>query len=147
MLAGEAVSRIRWPDGSGWSLARFGGADTVALGFAVISYGHLRSVLVAWQYISLAAAVGPLVLDGLMVVCGFAPLANSVTSQRQTTTGEAGSWIGWPRDIASQSEPGPAFAQGTARHFHQLMKQLDYLWRQGQPHTTSRPLQCPDHQP
>lgn len=56
---------------------RFGGAGTVALGSAVISYGHLRSVLVAWHYSGLAAAVGPLVLDGLMVVCGFALLANS----------------------------------------------------------------------
>jgi hypothetical protein len=84
MIAVEAVTRIRWPAGTGWALARFGGAGTVALGSAVISYGHLRDVLVAWQYTSLAAAVGPLVLDGLMVVCGFALLANSVTSQHQT---------------------------------------------------------------
>jgi hypothetical protein len=84
MIAVETVTRIRWPEGFGWSLARFGGAGTVALGSAVISYGHLRDVLEAWHYTSLAAAVGPLVLDGLMVVCGFALLANSVTSHHQT---------------------------------------------------------------
>jgi hypothetical protein len=72
MLAVEALSRIHWPAGLGWGLARFGGAGTVALGSAVISYGHLRDVLAAWQYTPLAAAVGPLALDGLMVVCGFA---------------------------------------------------------------------------
>lgn len=71
----EAATRIRWPEGFGWSVARFGGAGTVALGSAVISYGRLRDLLVAWHYTSLAAAVGPLVLDGLMVVCGFALLA------------------------------------------------------------------------
>jgi hypothetical protein len=59
MLAVEALSRIRWPGGLGWGLARFGGAGTVALGSAVISYGHLRDVLTAWQYNPLAAAVGP----------------------------------------------------------------------------------------
>jgi Protein of unknown function (DUF2637) len=81
MIAVEAVTRIHWPEGFGWSLARFGGGGTVALGSAVISYGHLRDLLEAWQYTSLAAAVGPLVLDGLMVVCGFALLASSVASQ------------------------------------------------------------------
>jgi hypothetical protein len=52
----------------------------------VISYGHLRGVLVAWHYSPLAAAVGPLVLDGLMVVCGFALLANSLTTSHQPPT-------------------------------------------------------------
>jgi hypothetical protein len=84
MIAVEAVTRIHWPEGTGWALARFGGAGTVALGSAVISYGHLRDVLVAWQYTSLAAAVGPLVLDGLMVVCGFALLASSHTTPGDT---------------------------------------------------------------
>lgn len=80
MLAIEALSRIPWPKGILWGLARFGGAGAVAVGSAVISYGHLRGVLLAWQYGPLAAAVGPLVLDGLMVVCGFALLAMSRTS-------------------------------------------------------------------
>ncbi|TCO59242.1 DUF2637 domain-containing protein [Actinocrispum wychmicini] len=80
MLAVEALSRIRWPKGLGWGLARFGGAGAVAVGSAVISYGHLRDVLLAWHYGPMAAAVRPLVLDGLMVVCGFALLANSHTS-------------------------------------------------------------------
>ena len=60
-----------------WTLARFGGTGAVALGSATISYGHLRDVLLAWQYNPLAAAVGPLVLDGLMVISGFALLAIS----------------------------------------------------------------------
>jgi hypothetical protein len=80
MLAVEALSRIKWPRGFGWGLARYGGAGAVALGSAVISYGHLRDVLLAWQYGPLPAAVGPLVLDGLMVVCGFALLANSLAN-------------------------------------------------------------------
>jgi hypothetical protein len=85
MLAIEVLSRIRWPKGPGWALAHFGGAGAVAAGSAIISYGHLRDVLLAWQYTPVAAAVGPLVIDGLMVVCGFALLANS-----RIDAGEAG---------------------------------------------------------
>jgi hypothetical protein len=80
MLAVEALSRIHWPKGILWGLARFGGAGAVAVGSAAISYGHLRDLRMAWHYGPLAAAVGPLVLDGLMVVCGFALLAISHTS-------------------------------------------------------------------
>jgi hypothetical protein len=43
MLAVEALSRIRWPTGLGWALARYGGAGTVALGSATISYGHVST--------------------------------------------------------------------------------------------------------
>jgi hypothetical protein len=62
-------------DGRLLSLVRFGGAGTVALGSAVISYGHVQDVLAAWGYNVLAAHVGPLVLDGLMSISGFALLA------------------------------------------------------------------------
>jgi hypothetical protein len=77
LLSIEVLSRVPWPHGWLWILARFGGIGVVALGSAVISYGHLRDVLIAWHYEPLAAAVGPLVLDGLMVISGFALLTIS----------------------------------------------------------------------
>lgn len=81
LLSVEVLSRVRWPRGWQWMLARFAGTGAVALGSAIISYGHLRGVLLAWQYDPLAAAVGPLVLDGLMVISGFALLAMSYTGR------------------------------------------------------------------
>jgi hypothetical protein len=81
LLSVEVLSRVRWPRGWQWMLARFAGTGAVALGSAIISYGHLRDVLLAWQYDPLAAAVGPLVLDGLMVISGFALLAMSYASR------------------------------------------------------------------
>jgi len=77
LLSVEVLSRVPWAPGFWWALARYGGAGTVALGSAVISYGHLHEVLLAWDYGTLGAAVGPLVLDGLMVVSGFALLTMS----------------------------------------------------------------------
>ncbi len=75
LISVEVLSRVRWRRGFLWSLARYGGAGTVALGSAVISYGHIRDVLGSWGYSPLGAGVGPLVVDGLMVVSGFALLA------------------------------------------------------------------------
>ena len=49
----------------------------MTLGSAVISYGHVQDVLAARGYSTLAAHVGPLALDGLMVISGFALLAMS----------------------------------------------------------------------
>lgn len=77
LLSVEVLSRVRWAPGLWWAFARYGGAGTVAVGSAVISYGHLHEVLIAWDYGPLGGAVGPLVLDGLMVVSGFALLAMS----------------------------------------------------------------------
>lgn len=83
LLAVEALSRVRWPSGALWRLARYGGAGTVALGSALISYGHIHAVLSSWGYDGLAASVGPLVIDGLMVISGFAMLAKSTQDGRR----------------------------------------------------------------
>ncbi|MFE3000738.1 helix-turn-helix domain-containing protein [Nocardia sp. NPDC059246] len=77
LLAVEALSRVRWKVGLAWSLARYGGVGTVAAGSALISYGHVHDVLESWEYGTVGSAVGPLVLDGLMVACGFALLSES----------------------------------------------------------------------
>ncbi|MEU6587016.1 DUF2637 domain-containing protein [Nocardia sp. NPDC046763] len=75
LLSVEVLARVSWRRGRGWSIARFGGAGAVAFGSAVISYSHVRDVLLAWGYGHPAAEFGPLTLDGLMVVCGFALLS------------------------------------------------------------------------
>lgn len=77
VISVEVLSRVRWRPGWAWQLARYGGAGVVAVGAAVISYGHLHGVLAAWNYGPTGAAVGPLVIDGLMTISGFALLALS----------------------------------------------------------------------
>lgn len=81
LLSVEVLSRAHWRRGGLWRLARYGGAGTVALGSAIISYGHVRDVLLAWGYGPLGASVGPLTLDGLMVVSGFALLSMTATGR------------------------------------------------------------------
>lgn len=95
LLSVEVLSRVPWAPGFWWALARYGGAGTVALGSAIISYGHVHEVLLAWSYGPLGAAVGPLVLDGLMVVSGFALLTMSRT--------QAGTAVSVTADLAAEA--------------------------------------------
>lgn len=74
LIAIEVLSRTPWKAGWHWVLVRVGGVGVVALGSAVISYGHIHAVLRSWGYDAVGAGVGPLVIDGLMTVSGFALL-------------------------------------------------------------------------
>jgi hypothetical protein len=82
LVSVEVLSRTAWRPGVLWLLVRLGGVGVVALGSGVISYGHIHAVLLSWGYDPLGAAVGPLVIDGLMVVSGFALLAMSSTNRK-----------------------------------------------------------------
>ncbi|MFE9576334.1 hypothetical protein ACFYO1_08120 [Nocardia sp. NPDC006044] len=85
LLSVEVLSRTRWRRGLGWLIARYIGAGSVALGSAIISYGHVHDVLTNWGYGQLGAAVGPIVLDGLMVISGFALLSESIPADTTAT--------------------------------------------------------------
>lgn len=77
LAAVEVMTRIPWPNGRGWVAARFGGVGLVAAGAAIISYTHMLDLLEMWSYTGLPAHLGPLVVDGLMVVSGAALFAMS----------------------------------------------------------------------
>lgn len=83
LVSVEVLSRTPWRPGWQWALVRLGGTAVVALGSAVISYGHIHEVLLSWGYDSLGAGVGPLVVDGLMIVSGFALLSMSRVDTRE----------------------------------------------------------------
>ena len=80
LLSVEAISRVRWRSGWLWGLARYVGLGVVGLGSFAISYGHMSEVLTAWGY-GMGAYVGPIVIDGLMVISGFALLSESTVDE------------------------------------------------------------------
>lgn len=78
----EVMSRTAWPETDGWKTwgwlaVRFGGFGTIGVTSAVISYGHVHTVLIYWGYTEAQARSGAFCLDALMVLCGFARLATS----------------------------------------------------------------------
>ncbi|WP_330183845.1 hypothetical protein OHB26_09570 [Nocardia sp. NBC_01503] len=90
MLSVEVLLRVRWLPGIWWKLARYIGIGTVALGSAVISYGHVYHVLLSWGYDAVGAHVGPLAIDGFMVICGFALLSESTPQPENAISQEVG---------------------------------------------------------
>lgn len=71
----EVISRVGYPHGVGWALARFGGIGAVGAVAAVVSYLHMHSLLNYFGESMLSAIVGPLGVDGLLIVGGFALFA------------------------------------------------------------------------
>lgn len=71
----EVISRVGYPHGVGWALARFGGIGAVGAVAAVVSYLHMHSLLNYFGESLLSSVVGPLGVDGLLIVGGFALFA------------------------------------------------------------------------
>ncbi|MER7420658.1 DUF2637 domain-containing protein [Micromonospora peucetia] len=76
-VAVEILTRIPWGDGARWLLARVVGVLPVALVAAVVSYRHLAGLLEHFGEDPLTVAIGPLAIDGLMVMASAALLATN----------------------------------------------------------------------
>ena len=76
-IAIEILARISWPNGIRWALARFGGIIPVAAIAAIVSYRHLSGLLAHYDEEPLVYHLGPLAVDGLMVMATAALLATA----------------------------------------------------------------------
>ncbi|WP_433298973.1 winged helix-turn-helix domain-containing protein [Actinoplanes sp. CA-030573] len=76
-VATEILARVAWPSGRRWTSLRFGGLLPVALVAAFVSYKHLAGLLNFYGEDTLTAMLGPLAVDGLMVMATGALLATA----------------------------------------------------------------------
>jgi len=74
-VAIEILAKVAWPLGRRWVLLRFLGLLPVALVAAVVSYRHLSGLLAYYGEDGLTVALGPLAVDGLMVMATGALIA------------------------------------------------------------------------
>jgi Protein of unknown function (DUF2637) len=84
-IAVEILARVTWPQGIWWGLLRFGGMLPVALVAAFVSYRHLSGLLAHYGEESIVYYLGPLAVDGLMVMATGALLATSRHRTNQVT--------------------------------------------------------------
>lgn len=77
-VAVEILTRVPWPTGRGWRVLRFGGLLPVALVAAVVSYRHLSGLLDHYGEDALTVTIGPLAVDGLMIMATGALLATAL---------------------------------------------------------------------
>lgn len=73
----EIVARTLWPAGRRWVALRYVGLLPVALVAAGVSYRHLSGLLTHYREDSLTATIGPLAVDGLMVMASGALIASA----------------------------------------------------------------------
>lgn len=77
LLAFEVLTRVRWRPSRWRAAARYFGATAVAVVAAVMSYRHMAALLGRYGEDGFGAHLGPLAVDGLMVVCGAALLSTA----------------------------------------------------------------------
>jgi hypothetical protein len=82
-VAVEILARVAWPHGLTWQLLRWAGLLPVAVVAALVSYRHLSGLLAFYGEESIVCVLGPLAVDGLMVMAAGALLA---TVQQNSTT-------------------------------------------------------------
>jgi hypothetical protein len=81
-VATEILTRVAWPAGWTWQLLRWAGMLPVAAVAALVSYRHLSGLLAFYGEEPIVCILGPLAVDGLMVMATGAILA---TGQHQHT--------------------------------------------------------------
>ena len=84
-VATEILARVAWPSGRTWQALRWGGLIPVAAVAALVSYRHLSGLLGYYGEEPIVRILGPLAVDGLMVMATGALLATS-RPQHLTTT-------------------------------------------------------------
>ena len=110
LLVVEILARVPWPSSPWWSAARYGGASVVAGVAAVVSYRHMSALLTAYGEDLLTARIGPLAVDGLMVVASLALLAIGRHAPAELVPEPAASPAAPPVVTAvpdGEDEPGP----------------------------------------
>jgi hypothetical protein len=78
-VATEILTRVAWPSGWAWQLLRWAGMVPVAFVAALVSYRHLSGLLGFYGEESIVCVLGPLAVDGLMVMATGAILATGQT--------------------------------------------------------------------
>jgi hypothetical protein len=76
-VATEILARVPWPTGYRWTALRFLGLLPVALVAALVSYKHGSGLLTYYGEDVLTSHLGPLAVDGLMVMASAALLATA----------------------------------------------------------------------
>src|SRR4051812_39175799 len=96
-VATEILTRVTWPAGRVWWLLRWTGMLPVASVAALVSYRHLSGLLAFYGEEPLVCVLGPVAVDGLMVMATGAILATGQPHPHTT-----------PESVSVSAAPGNA---------------------------------------
>ncbi len=89
VVAVEILARTAWPSGRWWLVLRFAGLLPVAVVAAMVSYRHLSGLLAFYGEDVITSRVGPLAVDGLMVMASGALIASAARRGSPAVSGSA----------------------------------------------------------
>lgn len=92
LVAIEIIARNTWTPGARWFLVRWLGMTPVAAVAAMVSYRHMSGLLTFYGEDSWTATLGPIAVDGIMVLATGVLIMTGIASGRE----------------APEDEPGPA---------------------------------------
>jgi hypothetical protein len=124
LLAVEVMVRVDWPRARRWTAVRFGGVTPVAIVAAIVSYRHLSGLLDWYGEDGVTVALGPLAVDGLMVVSTGALLAlasrigSGMAVPRQADASDGASASDALDRIASDASVAPIASDALDRGWH-----------------------------
>src|SRR5439155_1888934 len=101
----EILARVLWPHGRLWVAVRYLGLLPVALVAAVVSYRHLSGLLPFYGEDSLTVRIGPLAVDGLMVMATGALIATARAALPAAPDTNADATPDGPADASSAAGP------------------------------------------
>ena len=111
LLSIEVLVRVRWQPEKRWTIARFAGLIVVSVVAAILSYLHLRSLLIFWGYGEFQGSIGPLAVDGLMLIAASALL--SISHERAVVPESVQVPVSVPAAGQGQPEPAPVAVEPT----------------------------------
>jgi hypothetical protein len=98
-VAVEILVRTEWPGQSRWFVARYLGLLPVAGVAAFVSYRHLSGLLAFYGEDTLTSTIGPLAIDGLMIMATGALLAGS-SQVKKSRSGGVRAGVPGPQQVA-----------------------------------------------
>jgi len=107
-VAIEILARTKWPRAKRWVFVRFLGLLPVAVVTAIVSYGHLSGLLAHYSESWLTAHLGPLAVDGLMVMASSALMATAPGRTPDTAGQTESAGVDTALDTIADSTPDTA---------------------------------------
>jgi hypothetical protein len=104
-VAVEILARTAWPSSRRWVVLRYAGLLPVGVVAALVSYRHLSGLLDFYGEDTLTAMIGPLAVDGLMVMATGALIATSPQRPAAVTAARAGAQPDTEPDTQPVTEP------------------------------------------
>jgi hypothetical protein len=110
-IAVEILARTAWPHGWSWHVLRWAGLLPVAGVAAFVSYRHLSGLLAHYGEEPIVQVIGPLAVDGLMIMATAALLAGgraaSITAHVPTASTVAPVQPSTPPALVPPAAPAP----------------------------------------